>query len=60
MNYNSNKKYWPTVAARVPPELRDKLISKHPNDGDISTVIRQLLEKYLQGRILGIVVKQKA
>jgi hypothetical protein len=52
-------KYWPTVAARIPPELREKLVFKHPNSGDISAVIKQLLEKYLEGKILGIVIKKK-
>lgn len=46
--------YWPTIAARIPPELRNKLIMKHPNNGDISRLIRVLIEKYLQGKILGI------
>ena len=54
-----NKKYYPTVAARIPPELRDKLIAKHPNNGDISAVIKQLIERYLQGKILGIIIKKK-
>ena len=52
-------KYWPTVAARIPPELREKLVTKHPNAGDISAIIRQLLERYLQGKIFGIVIKKK-
>lgn len=52
-------KYWPTVAARIPPELRERLVSKHPNSGDISAVIKQLIEKYLQGKILGIIIKKK-
>ena len=52
-------RYWPTVAARIPPELREKLVTKHPNSGDISAVIKQLIERYLQGKILGIVIKKK-
>lgn len=56
----TRQKYWPTVAARIPPELKEKFILKHPNDGDMSAVIRQLIERYLQGKIFGIVIKSKS
>ena len=51
---NINKEYWPTVAARIPPELRNKILEKHKNEGDISKLIRALLQKYVDGRIIGV------
>jgi len=54
----SKKPYWPVVAARIPPELKEKLVSKHPNNGDISRIIHALLERYLQGKILGVVISK--
>jgi hypothetical protein len=42
------------VSARVSQVLRDELYKKFPNDGDISKLIRVLLQKYMDGRILGI------
>lgn len=54
----SNKEHDPVVAARIPIELRQKLLIKHPNKGDISKVIKVLLERYLQGKILGVVINK--
>jgi hypothetical protein len=42
------------VSARISPEIRDRLLEKHPNDGDISKLIRVLLQKYIDGRIIGV------
>jgi hypothetical protein len=51
---NGNTKHWPVVSARIEPELRDKLSLKHPNSGDVSKVIRALLDKYINNRIFGL------
>lgn len=48
--------YDPVVAARIPADLKQKLISRHPNNGDISRLIKALLERYIQGKILGVSV----
>ena len=54
------KKVWgkklnyPVVAARIPPELYTELKRRFPNPGDISKLIRALLQKYADGRIIGV------
>lgn len=45
---------WPVVAARIPPDLRSRLVEKHKKDGDISKLIHILLQKYIEGRIIGV------
>lgn len=45
---------WKPVSARISPEMRDRINKKHPNEGDIQKLIFKLLERYLDGRILGI------
>jgi hypothetical protein len=55
MTRKTGKKHdWPTVAARIPPDLRDWLLNKHSNNGDLSKLIHSLLQKYKDGRILGV------
>ncbi len=50
------KRDWPTVATRIPKELKKELQTKHPKEGEVSQVLHQLIEKYVQGKILGIKV----
>lgn len=42
------------VAARIPQLVYDIIKEKHPNSGDISKLIRALLQKYADGRIIGV------
>ena len=50
----AKKDGWEPVSARVSPEIRNKLREKHPNDGEVSRVIRALIQKYLEGKIYGL------
>lgn len=57
MSKNNNwgaKKGWPVVAARIPRELKQKLEDKHKEKGEVSEVIYALIQKYLEGKILGL------
>jgi hypothetical protein len=49
-----DKRDWLVVGARVPPDLREWLLQKYPNDGDISKLILCLLKKVRDGKILGV------
>lgn len=48
------KKDWNTVSARISPELKEILIQKIPNNGNISKLIQALLQKYADGKIIGV------
>jgi len=48
------KSDWPVVSTRIDPVKKQQLIKKHPADGEVSLVIRALLDMYLQGRIIGV------
>ncbi len=49
-----DKKGWTTVAARIPPDLRLKLVQKHPKAGEISDILLALIKRYMDGKIIGI------
>lgn len=49
---------WPTISARVDPDVKDKLQKKFPNEGDISKLVRALLTKYVDGKIFGVQLEQ--
>jgi len=51
---SAKKPGWVVVAARIPPELKEFLKNKHPNNGAISDIIYTLLDKYSKGKILGV------
>jgi len=55
----TKRDYGVVIAARIPADLKEKLIFKHPNNGDLSRLIHCLLEKYLQGKILGIHIRKE-
>lgn len=42
------------VSARITKSLLDRLRNKHPNKGDTNKVISALLERYLDGKVLGV------
>ena len=44
----------PPVSARISEELKEQLLNKHPNPGEISKLINVLLQKYADGRIIGV------
>lgn len=48
---------WPSISARIPPEHKEALIKRFPNDGDISKLLRALIHKYLEGKVLGVRVE---
>lgn len=45
---------WMVMSARVPPDVRQLIIEKHKNAGDINKLINALLKKYAYGKIIGI------
>lgn len=51
---SSTKRDWNTVSARISPELKEILINKIPNNGNISKLIQALLQKYADGKIIGV------
>lgn len=51
---SQRKEKWPVISTRIPPDQRKKLNEKHPTDGELSKVLRALVTKYLEGRILGL------
>jgi hypothetical protein len=53
-NKRGIKVNWPVVSTRVSPEMREKLTNKHPNNGDISKVLKALITRYLDGKIIGL------
>lgn len=56
MSLNKMKKIeWRVISTRISPEQRELLKKKHPNEGEVSHVLRQLIDKYLAGKIFGIV-----
>lgn len=42
------------ISARVPISLLNRLIKKHPNKGDTQKVLKILVERYLDGKVLGV------
>ena len=42
------------VSSRIAPELRERLLNKHPKEGEISKLIRSLLQRYIDGKIIGV------
>lgn len=51
------KEYWPIISARISPEDARKLRTKHPNKSEITKVLRALISKYVEGRILGLKIE---
>jgi hypothetical protein len=51
------KASWPVVAARIPPELRQQILQRHPGNGCISNLIYILLKKYMENKIFGIKIE---
>lgn len=51
------KPEWRVISARISPDQRDLLKKKHPKEGEISEVLRQLIDKYLAGKIFGIKIE---
>jgi hypothetical protein len=51
---NGEKKDWQPVSSRIPPDLRLKILTKIGGNADFSTLIRVLLQKYADGKILGV------
>lgn len=47
----TTKRQSKTVATRLPAELHDKLVLKHPERTEISRVLRALVQSYLNGEI---------
>ena len=45
---------WPTVSTRLEPIKRDILLKKHPTRGEVSKVLRALVNRYLDGKIMGL------
>lgn len=48
------EKYGQVISARLPTELHDRLRKRHPNKGDTQRLLKALVERYLDGRILGV------
>ena len=46
------------VSTRIPLDIREKLQIKHPKRGDIADILKQLITKYLEGKILGIKIQE--
>jgi hypothetical protein len=53
-----SKSDWSSIGTRVSPEQEALLRKKHPNKGEISKVLRALISKYLEGRIIGVRLEQ--
>lgn len=53
----TEKSTWIPVGARIPPALRDRLLNKHKNNGDLSKLIHTLLQKYIDGKIFGVKIE---
>jgi hypothetical protein len=51
---NPDKIKTTTVSSRVPVELKDRLLEKWSKPGDISKLILLLLQKAINGKIIGI------
>lgn len=50
------KPEWRAISTRISPDQRELLKKKHPRDGEVSQVLRQLIERYLAGKIFGVIV----
>jgi len=46
-----------SVGGRVPAELYDQFKQKHPREGDMSRVIRALVQMYMEGKITNLQFK---
>lgn len=43
-----------TVSGRIAADLKDRLLQKHPNPGEMNKLIQTLLQRYDAGKIIGI------
>lgn len=50
----SKSDQWKPVSARIPPELRDSILTKLPKDVNFSKLILNLLQRYADGKIIGL------
>lgn len=48
------KANWPVISARIPPELKIKILQKHPKYSELNALINCLLQKYIEGKIFGV------
>lgn len=52
------KSDWPTIATRIDPLRKQQLLKKHPVEGEVSAVLRRLVDLYLDGRIIGVRIEK--
>lgn len=50
-NYGGHTKDWETVGAKIPPEDVQRLKQRYPEKGQVSKVIRALLQMHLNNKI---------
>ena len=53
-NIMRKKDYGLIVSTRLPSNMKTELEKKHPNKGEVSKLLRILVDKYLKGRIIGV------
>jgi len=45
------------ISTRIPTKLLERLRKKHPNKGDTGKLLKILVERYLDGRVLGVTIQ---
>jgi len=50
LRYGSTRRM-KSVSSKIPAELHDKLLERHPRNGDVSRLLRALIQMYLEGKI---------
>lgn len=46
-----------TVSGRIAADLKDRLLQKHPNPGEMNKLIQTLLQRYDAGKIIGVKIE---
>ena len=56
--WGKQQEYDPSISARIPRAHKNMLTEKFPKDGDVSKLLRALIKRYLEGKIIGVRIEE--